>query len=35
VNANFGSASLAIKDSAFSHNLGIAKPSGISFDPNA
>ena len=35
VNANFGSASLAIKDGAFNHNLGIAKPAGIPFDPNA
>ena len=35
VNANFGSASLAIKDSAFAYNLAQAKPSGIPFDPNA
>ena len=35
VNANFGSASLAIKDSAFGYNLAQAKPSGIPFDPNA
>jgi hypothetical protein len=35
VNANFGSASLAIKDSAFNHNLSISKPAGIPFDPNA
>jgi hypothetical protein len=35
VTADFGSASLAIKDGAFNHNLGLAKPSGIPFDPNA
>ncbi|WP_231648412.1 NPP1 family protein [Saccharothrix sp. NRRL B-16348] len=35
VNANFGSASLAIKDGAFAYNLAQAKPSGIPFDPNA
>jgi len=35
VNADFGSASLAIKDSAFAGNLASAKPSGIPFDPNA
>ncbi|GAA1287707.1 NPP1 family protein [Saccharothrix xinjiangensis] len=35
VNANFGSASLAIKDSAFNNNLAQAKPSGIPFNPHA
>jgi hypothetical protein len=35
VNADFGHASLAIKDSAFSSNLANAKPAGIPFDPNA
>ncbi|WP_424185907.1 NPP1 family protein [Actinokineospora sp. G85] len=35
VNANFGSASLAIKDSAFNDNLNKAKPSGIAFNPYA
>jgi hypothetical protein len=33
--ANYGSASLAIKDGAFADNLAKAKPSGIPFDPNA
>jgi Necrosis inducing protein (NPP1) len=33
--ADFGSASFAIKDSAFAGNLAEAKPSGIPFDPNA
>ncbi|HWM07361.1 MAG TPA: NPP1 family protein [Actinophytocola sp.] len=31
--ADFGAASLAIKDSAFAHNLNQAKPAGIPFDP--
>ena len=35
VAADFGSASLAIKDSAFAGNLANAMPSGIPFDPNA
>lgn len=35
VNADFGSASLGIKDSAFAGNLSRAKPAGIPFDPNA
>jgi hypothetical protein len=35
VNADFGSASLAIKDSAFAGNLAKAKPGGIPFDPYA
>jgi hypothetical protein len=35
VSADYGSASLAIKDSAFASNLSKAKPSGIPFDPNA
>ncbi len=35
MNADFGSASFAIKDSAFNGNLTKAKPSGIPFDPNA
>jgi len=35
VGADYGSASLAIKDSAFASNLSNAKPSGIPFDPNA
>lgn len=35
MNANFGSASFAIKDSAFNYNLGKAKPANIPFDPNA
>ncbi|WP_184808712.1 NPP1 family protein [Actinophytocola algeriensis] len=35
VNADYGSASLAIKDSAFASNLAKAKPAGIPFDPNA
>jgi necrosis inducing protein (NPP1) len=35
VNANYGSASLAIKDGAFNDNLTKAKPAGIPFDPNA
>jgi Necrosis inducing protein (NPP1) len=34
VAADFGAASLAIKDSAFAGNLAKAKPSGIGFDPN-
>jgi hypothetical protein len=33
--ANFGSASLAIKDGSFASNLAGAKPGGIPFDPNA
>ena len=35
VGADFGSASLAIKDSAFASNLAKAKPSGIPFNPYA
>ncbi|RSN09676.1 hypothetical protein DMC63_32605 [Streptomyces sp. WAC 05977] len=35
VRADFGSASLAIKDGSFEYNLGKAKPAGIPFDPNA
>ncbi len=35
VGADYGSASLAIKDSAFADNLNKAKPSGIPFDPYA
>ncbi|OLF15899.1 NPP1 family protein [Actinophytocola xanthii] len=35
VQANFGSASLAIKDGAFEQNLARAKPAGIPFDPYA
>jgi hypothetical protein len=35
VTADYGSASLAIKDSAFAGNLAKAKPSGIPFDPYA
>ncbi len=35
VRADFGSASLAIKDGAFESNLAKAKPSGIPFDPYA
>nr|WP_169313868.1 MFS transporter [Stackebrandtia nassauensis] len=35
VNADFGSASLAIKDGAFEDNLDKAKPDGIDFDPRA
>ncbi|HEY7592315.1 MAG TPA: NPP1 family protein [Actinophytocola sp.] len=33
--ADFGEASLGIKDSAFANNLAEAKPSGIPFNPNA
>jgi hypothetical protein len=33
--ADFGSASLGIKDSAFAGNLAEAMPAGIPFDPNA
>nr|WP_307783091.1 NPP1 family protein [Streptomyces sp. MBT53] len=33
--ADFGSATLKIRDSDFNYALSIAKPSGISFDPNA
>ena len=33
--ANFGSATLALKDSNFANDLTKAKPSGIPFDPNA
>jgi hypothetical protein len=33
VTANYGSASLAIKDSAFADNLNKAKPAGIPFNP--
>lgn len=32
---NFGSANFALKDGSFASNLTSAKPSGISFDPNA
>jgi hypothetical protein len=35
VSADFGSASLAIKDGAFADNLNKAKPSGIPFNPYA
>ncbi|MCG8920021.1 NPP1 family protein [Actinokineospora sp. PR83] len=35
VNADFGSASLGIKDGAFNDNLNKAKPGGIPFDPYA
>ncbi|MGH8880442.1 MAG: NPP1 family protein [Stackebrandtia sp.] len=35
VNADYGSASLAIKDGAFEDNLAKAKPDGIDFDPHA
>ncbi|GLZ35127.1 hypothetical protein Lesp02_73140 [Lentzea sp. NBRC 105346] len=35
VRADFGSASLAIKDGSFEYNLGKAKPAGIPFNPNA
>jgi Necrosis inducing protein (NPP1) len=35
VRADFGSASLAIKDGAFESNLAEAKPAGIPFDPYA
>jgi hypothetical protein len=35
VNANYGSASLAIKDGAFNDNLNKAKPAGIPFNPYA
>jgi len=34
VGADYGKASLAIKDGAFEHNLNQAKPSGIPFNPN-
>ncbi len=33
--ADFGSATLKIRDVDFNYALSIAKPSGISFDPNA
>jgi hypothetical protein len=33
--ADFGSATLKIRDSDFNYALSIAEPSGISFDPNA
>lgn len=35
VNADFGSASLAISDGAFEDNLAKAEPDGIDFDPHA
>ncbi|MFF1451275.1 NPP1 family protein [Streptomyces sp. NPDC058274] len=35
MNANFGEATIKIKDGSFNDNLSYAKPSGISFDPYA
>jgi len=32
--ADFGAASLAIKDEAFADNLANAKPDGVPFDPH-
>jgi len=33
MNANFGSATIKIKDGSFEYLLGVAKPAGIPFDP--
>ncbi|MER6224480.1 NPP1 family protein [Streptomyces sp. 900105755] len=35
MNADFGEATIKIKDGSFNANLGYSMPSGISFDPNA
>jgi hypothetical protein len=35
MNADFGSATIKIKDGSFEYLLGVSKPAGIPFDPNA
>jgi hypothetical protein len=35
MNADFGDATIKIKDGSFEYLPGVSKPAGIPFDPNA